>query len=97
MSRTRRRRHRRGAPDSEQAAADRAVAFVRAFARPDLPGERWHAGTTGLMCPGGAELFAYVNPANVPASEVTGLVEVPIPPRGRWPRSTWPPTPAPTS
>ncbi len=61
---------------AEEAAADRAVAFMRAFARPELPAEQWHAGIAGLMSPGGAELFAYVDPANVPASEVTGEVEV---------------------
>ena len=57
-------------------AGDRAVAFLRAFARPDLPAEDWHAGLTGFMTPEAAELFAYVDPANVPATQVTGTPAV---------------------
>lgn len=63
----------------EAAAADaqqRALAFMRAFARPDLPAEEWFEGIAGLMTEGGAQLFAYVDPINVPASEVTGEAQV---------------------
>lgn len=61
---------------AEQAALDRAVTFMRAFARPDLPDDQWHAGIAGQMTPAGAELFAYVDPRNVPASEITGQARV---------------------
>lgn len=63
----------------EDAAADaqeRAVAFMRAFARPDLPAEEWFQGISGLMTDNGAQLFAHVDPVNVPASEVTGQGQV---------------------
>lgn len=53
-------------------AGDRAMAFMRAFARPDLTAENWHAGIAGFMTPETAELFAYVDPTNVPATQVTG-------------------------
>lgn len=53
-------------------AISRAEAFMRAFARPDLSDVAWHEGITGLMTSTGAELFAYTDPANVPAREVTG-------------------------
>ncbi|MCM3662528.1 hypothetical protein M3148_16240 [Georgenia satyanarayanai] len=61
---------------AEQAALDRAVTFMRAFARPDLPDDQWHAGIAGQMTPAGAELFAYVDPRNVPASQITGQARV---------------------
>lgn len=61
---------------AQREAADRAVAFMRAFARPDLSAEEWHAGIAGFMSDQGAEMFAYVDPANVPASQVTGEPEV---------------------
>lgn len=57
-------------------AQERAVAFMRAFARPDLPAEEWYRGIAGLMTDNGAQLFAYVDPVNVPASEVTGQAQV---------------------
>lgn len=56
--------------DAERAAAERAAAFMRAFARPDLPDDDWHAGIAGFMTIQGAQEFAYVDPANVPASSV---------------------------
>ncbi|MCK6210559.1 hypothetical protein KZX45_08385 [Georgenia sp. EYE_87] len=57
-------------------AADRAVAFMRAFARPDLTAQEWHAGIAGLMTTTGVETFAYVDPAAVPATTVTDGGEV---------------------
>ncbi len=61
---------------SQRAAEARALTFMRAFARPHLTDELWHEGVAGLMTPQGAEMFAYVDPANVAptsAEEATAL------------------------
>ncbi|MFI0796620.1 hypothetical protein ACH4OY_28630 [Micromonospora rubida] len=57
-------------PDPAAVAA--ATRFVRAWARPGLPADRWLAGVQPLAIPAYAELLTTVNPANVPASRVTG-------------------------
>lgn len=62
---------------AESAAADRAAGFMRAFARPDLPNDQWHAGIAGFMTDQGAQIFAYVDPANVPVSSVQGAEVLP--------------------
>ncbi|GAA4427240.1 hypothetical protein GCM10023169_26950 [Georgenia halophila] len=62
--------------EAEQAAADRAEAFMRAFARPDLGADEWLAGMAGFMTDQAVELFSYVDPANVPATSLTGEVAI---------------------
>jgi hypothetical protein len=55
------------------AAARRvAAAFATAWARPDLPAATWWRGVAAYAEPGYAELLRSVEPANVPASRVTG-------------------------
>lgn len=49
---------------------------MRAFARPDLSAEEWFEGIRGFMSDAGAEMFAYVDPRNVPATSVTGETQV---------------------
>ncbi|TRW45908.1 hypothetical protein [Georgenia yuyongxinii] len=59
--------------DAAKAAAQaRAVEFMTAFARPDLPADQWLAGIQPLMAPEARETYAAVNPAQVPASALTG-------------------------
>ncbi|MFD1506693.1 hypothetical protein FE374_15100 [Georgenia yuyongxinii] len=59
--------------DAAKAAAQaRAVEFMTGFARPDLPADQWLAGIQPLMAPEARETYAAVNPAQVPASALTG-------------------------
>lgn len=53
-------------------AGQQAVAFMRAFARPDLPEAEWMQGIKGFLTSNGAEIYGTVDPANVPATEVIG-------------------------
>ncbi|MPV87579.1 hypothetical protein GB882_02775 [Georgenia ruanii] len=53
-------------------AESQAVAFMRAFARPDLPARDWLAGIQPFMAPEARDYYAAVDPRNVPASAVTG-------------------------
>ncbi|RKN50487.1 hypothetical protein D7223_01440 [Micromonospora endolithica] len=46
--------------------------FVRAWARPELPADRWWAGVRPYSVAAYADLLATVNPANVPATRITG-------------------------
>lgn len=57
-------------PAEAALATDSAVAFLRAFARPDLPYEQWWAGVQSMLTPAGAEAYSYVDPANVPVTQV---------------------------
>lgn len=54
------------------AAAAAAETVMAAFARPDLDVEAWWAGVEPLLSPQAAQDYAYVDPASVPATEVTG-------------------------
>ncbi len=54
------------------AARDVAVAFARAWARPDLPATLWLAGVRPFTAPTYLPVLATVDPANVPARAVTG-------------------------
>ena len=73
-----------GAPESvpvwdeaaREEAAARAVGFMTAFGRPTLPADRWLVGIQGLMAPEARDWFAYVDPANVPVTAVTGPADV---------------------
>ncbi|WFE47665.1 hypothetical protein [Verrucosispora sp. WMMD1129] len=60
----------------EPATLDAATRFVRAWARPHLPAERWLADLQPLAVAGYADLLATVDPANVPARRVTGAGRV---------------------
>jgi hypothetical protein len=57
---------------SREAAADAAQAVTAAFARPDLDQDAWWAGLEPLLTQQAALDYAYVDPANVPATAVTG-------------------------
>jgi hypothetical protein len=54
------------------AALDAASAYVRAWARPQLDRDTWHAATRHLVTPAYAQLLAETDPANVPAQAVAG-------------------------
>ncbi|MET7391880.1 hypothetical protein ABZS66_00065 [Dactylosporangium sp. NPDC005572] len=54
-------------------AIQAAVAFVTAWARPDLDQLAWLAGVIAFAMPEYAAVLASVDPANVPAHRVTGL------------------------
>lgn len=45
---------------------------MAAFASPDLTYEQWWAGLGPLLSPAAAAVYSSVDPANVPASAVTG-------------------------
>ncbi|MBM0201970.1 hypothetical protein JNW90_01715 [Micromonospora sp. STR1s_5] len=61
------------AATADPAAVSAAVEFTRAWARPDLPTDRWLAGVRPYAIPAYAELLTTVQPTNVPATRVTGL------------------------
>jgi hypothetical protein len=59
------------------AAATRvATAYATAWARPDLRATSWWRGVARYAEPGYADLLRSVEPANVPASRVTGAARV---------------------
>lgn len=57
---------------SQLAVIDAAEAAMTAFARPELDYETWWSELEPLLTPQAAETYAYVDPANVPARQVTG-------------------------
>jgi hypothetical protein len=57
---------------SDQAALAAGAAAVTAFARPDLPAERWWAELRPLLSPAAIEAYSGTDPAEVPARAVTG-------------------------
>lgn len=63
-------------PSWDAASKDAAVAaggaVMVAFARPALDYATWWAGLEPLLTPQAAQDYAWVDPANVPASAVTG-------------------------
>ncbi|RCK69936.1 hypothetical protein DT076_07900 [Desertihabitans brevis] len=61
---------------SRAAVLEAAESTMRAFARPDLGYDEWWAELEPLLDPEAARDYAYVDPANVPASEVTGDAEL---------------------
>lgn len=58
--------------EAVDSAADAAEAVMRAFARPDLDYESWWAELMPLLGEEAQLDYAYVDPANVPARQVTG-------------------------
>ncbi|MFF3867060.1 hypothetical protein [Micromonospora sp. NPDC001898] len=61
---------------ADAAAVDAAMRFVRAWARPDLPADRWLSGVRPYAVSAYADLLATVEPANIPATQVTGRGQV---------------------
>ena len=61
-----------GRPDAASAelAEDRAVAFLRAFARTDLPQTQWWDGISGFFTPSAAAVYRSTDVANVPVHRV---------------------------
>lgn len=57
-----------------------ALAFARAWVRRERPAAQWLAAVRPLCEPGFAKLMATVDPANVPASRVTGVAQVVVAP-----------------
>lgn len=53
-----------------------AETALRAFAKPGTSHEQWWSDLEPLLTPQAAEDYAYVDPANVPATEVTGAGEL---------------------
>lgn len=75
-------------PDATLGEADTADALNVAtqamtyYARPKLDAERWAEELSPLLTPKAAESYSYTNPANVPATGVTGEATVVPPPEG---------------
>ncbi|MEU1811695.1 hypothetical protein [Micromonospora aurantiaca (nom. illeg.)] len=61
---------------ADPAAVTTALRFVRAWARPDLPAATWWAGVHPYAVAAYADLLATVDPANVPATRLTGAHRV---------------------
>ncbi|PPK98187.1 hypothetical protein CLV92_102340 [Kineococcus xinjiangensis] len=57
-------------PEEAREAVDRAVGFLRAFARKDLPQEEWWRGVVGFFTPAAAEVYSATAVENVPVSAV---------------------------
>ncbi|MDO5645930.1 MAG: hypothetical protein Q4G21_09650 [Dermabacter sp.] len=57
---------------SQEDVVSRAENAMRAFARPDLDEDTWWAELEPLLTDTGAMDYSYVDPANIPAREVTG-------------------------
>lgn len=60
------------APPPAANAAPVAAAFAAAWARPDLPAETWWRGVASTCDEGFAQTLRSVDPAQVPATRVTG-------------------------
>ncbi|WIM99995.1 hypothetical protein ACTOB_003669 [Actinoplanes oblitus] len=58
------------------AAVDAATGYVQAWAHPSLDRAAWYAQLQPLVTPEYAELLADTDPANVPATTVTGAPRV---------------------
>jgi hypothetical protein len=52
-------------------ARSRATAFMRAFARTDLPQQSWWQGLAGFLTPAAAPIYQYIDVANVPVRRIT--------------------------
>ena len=62
---------------SAEAARAAATAGMAAFARPDLPYDQWWAGLEPLLSSQAAQAYRPVDPAQIPATEVTGEANLP--------------------
>ncbi len=56
---------------SRSTAVDAATAAMTAFARPDLDYDTWWAALAPLLTQKAAQDYTYVDPANIPARQVT--------------------------
>lgn len=61
---------------SRAAAVDAAAKAMTAFARPDLDYDTWWTSVEPLLTQQAAQDYAYVDPANVPARQVTGSAQL---------------------
>lgn len=61
---------------SRRKVVETAETALRAFATPDASYDQWWSELEPLLAPQAAEDYAYVDPATVPASEVTGAGEL---------------------
>jgi len=61
---------------SRTAALDAATKAMTAFARPDLDYDTWWKAVEPLLTQQAAEDYAYVDPVNVPARQVTGTAQL---------------------
>ncbi|QHO90076.1 hypothetical protein CWT12_00220 [Actinomyces sp. 432] len=57
---------------SREAAIDAAEAALEAFAHPELDYDTWWAGLDPHLTQEAAEVYVYVDPANIPVHELTG-------------------------
>jgi hypothetical protein len=57
---------------STQAALDAGTAVMTAFAQPDQSADAWWAGLSPLLTPTAATAYSGTDPAEIPASTVTG-------------------------
>ena len=62
---------------SADAAKATAVAAMAAYARPDLPFDRWWAGLEPLLSGRAIPAYQTVDPVNVPVTRVTGEASLP--------------------
>ena len=58
--------------ESRESATAAAVAVMTAYARPDLPFDQWWAGLQPLLDGKATQDYAYMDPARIVASSVTG-------------------------
>ncbi|MFM9726195.1 hypothetical protein ACKI1L_37350, partial [Streptomyces scabiei] len=58
--------------ESRESATTAAVAVMTAYARPDLPFEQWWAGLQPLLDGKATQDYAYMDPARIVATSVTG-------------------------
>lgn len=58
--------------ESRESATAAAVAVMTAYARPDLPFEQWWAGLQPLLDNKATQDYAYMDPARIVATSVTG-------------------------
>jgi hypothetical protein len=65
-------------PGDEEAARDVAVNAMRDFARPELDETRWANDFARWLTPKATTAYSFVDPANVPVTEVTGPASLEI-------------------
>lgn len=61
---------------SRAAATEAAIEAMTLFARPDVDAQTWWSELVPLLSARAAQDYRYVDPANVPATKVTGRVKL---------------------
>ncbi|MGL4340140.1 MAG: hypothetical protein ACRCSP_06940 [Rhodoglobus sp.] len=61
---------------SRAAVITAAETAMRAFARPDLSFEQWWEAMEPLLEQGALRIYSYVDPANIPVTQVTGAAVI---------------------